>query len=725
MPDESPIRHELVLAGGGHSHVGVVRMLGMEKPNGLGISLVSESAITPYSGMLPGLIAGHYREEECFIDLRRLCEWAGVRFIQANINGLDSTNSQLLLEGRPALGYNTLSINSGSTPAVDSIPGAANVGVALKPIKHFLAAFDAFTVSLPQRSEASITVVGGGAASVEVLLAMHYKLEQARLPCRIHFKLVCATDTILPSHNSRVRRALYRKLSQIGATVVTNTSVTSASPGELALSNGDTVATEFVAWAIHAGPQSWYTEAGLACDEKGFIQVNDYLQSTSHNNVFAAGDCAAFATPLPKSGVYAVRQGPVLATNLRAATQDEPLKPYRPQRSFLSLLATGGKHAIASKGAMYAAGDWVWRWKNRIDQDFMARFNNLPAMTTMTDSEDDNMRCGGCGAKVGSQALARVLARIESGGYTCPSSVEDAATVKVPAGQQLIQTVDFFRAFIDDPYLVGRIGANHCLGDIYAMGAAPLSAQATVTIPYAHDKVMEETLYQLMAGAMSTLEAENTPLLGGHSGEGAELGFGLTVNGTLAPGTALPKQIPVGDYALLLTKPLGTGTLMAANMRAKAQGEWVSEALTVMAQSNRQGADILRAHGAVACTDITGFGLLGHLMEMLGSRQGASLDLGALPVLSGAESCLAEGLVSSLHSDNARLGECLENIQTHQTKPRLQLLFDPQTAGGLLGAVAHASAKDCLAQLIKAGYQAAIIGATGGNAGKVSLSGQG
>ena len=282
-----------------------------------------------------------------------------------------------------------------------------------------------------------------------------------------------------------------------------------------------------------------------------------------------------------------------------------------------------------------------------------------------------------------------------------------------PAGQQLVQSVDYFRAFIDDPYLLGRIAALHCLGDLYAMGARPHSALAIATIPWAVPAVMEQSLHQLMQGALRTLEPEQVTLLGGHSNEGAELAFGLSVNGYAAPGEILYKSGLRDGHALVLTKGIGTGTLLAANGAAAAQGRWIDAALTGMTQSSRAAAGILRQHGATACTDITGFGLLGHLLEMLrASGTGARLRMDAVPVLDGARECLARGYRSSLHENNRSNLAALVAPVMGATAQAIEILLDPQTAGGLLAGIPAAQTQGCVAALRAAGYRAAaVIGA--------------
>ncbi len=291
---------------------------------------------------------------------------------------------------------------------------------------------------------------------------------------------------------------------------------------------------------------------------------------------------------------------------------------------------------------------------------------------------------------------------------------DDAAVVRVPPGKAMVHTVDFFRAFIDDPYVFGRVAANHALGDVFAMGAEPQSATAIVTVPPGLEAKTEETLFQMMTGAVDVLNAAGCALVGGHTGEGRELALGFAVNGLIDEDLhAITRKSGMrpGDL-LVLTKPIGTGTLFAAHPRLATRGRWIDAALAAMQVSNQAGARILLEHGATACTDLTGFGLLGHLVEMTRpSGVDAELDLAALPVLDGAEETAAAGILSSLQPANVRLRRALRNQEAMREHPRYRLIFDPQTAGGLLASVPAARAAACLDALRAAGYaQAAVIG---------------
>jgi selenide,water dikinase len=276
----------------------------------------------------------------------------------------------------------------------------------------------------------------------------------------------------------------------------------------------------------------------------------------------------------------------------------------------------------------------------------------------------------------------------------------------------MVHTVDFFRAIVDDPYLFGKIAANHSLGDIFAMGAEPQTALAIATLPYGLEAKVEDTLSQLLAGAMEVLAESGTALVGGHTGEGAELALGFAVNGLAEPGRVLRKGGLEPGNRVVLTKPVGTGTLFAADMRHKAKGPWIQSALASMLQSNQEAARCLHRHQASACTDVTGFGLLGHLVEMVKpAGVDVRLDLGAIPVLPGAVETIALGITSSLQPQNVRLRRAIRDPGGARDDPRYPLLFDPQTAGGLLAGVPAPAAEACVAELREAGYaQTAIIG---------------
>jgi len=280
-------------------------------------------------------------------------------------------------------------------------------------------------------------------------------------------------------------------------------------------------------------------------------------------------------------------------------------------------------------------------------------------------------------------------------------------------GKVMVHTVDFLRVLVEDPYAFGKIVANHSLGDIFAMGAEPQSALAIAVVPFAPEAKVEDTLEQLLAGAMEILRAARTSLVGGHTSEGAELALGFAINGFADPGSVLRKNGMRPGDRLVLTKAIGTGTLFAADMRLKAKGRWITGAIASMVQSNAAAAGIVQRCGATACTDVTGFGLAGHLVEMTkASGVDVELELESVPLLDGAAETVRRGILSSLQPQNVRLRRALRNLESAAAHPLYPLLFDPQTSGGLLASVPAARAEACLAELREAGYdRAALIGA--------------
>lgn len=706
--DHYPIARELVLVGGGHSHVIFLRMLGMEPIAGLKVTLISPEPSTPYSGMLPGLVAGHYPKDDVFIDLGPLCRFAGADFVQASVTGVDTLKHLVHVEDRPAITYDVLSLDIGCTPSVVELD--INQGVLpVKPISSFLARFTTFQERLAAQEITTVGFAGAGAGGVELCLAVHHALEQNASPGQksaIKCHLFTDSKTVLKDFDAGVRVRFERLLLSKGIEVHREFRASAYENHELVSTDGRRQRVDEVFWVTQASAQQWPAAAGLGCDARGFIEVTDTLQSVTHPNIFAVGDCATMINHRrPKAGVYAVRQGSPLFKNIRALVLGRSLKAFKPQSEFLSLISTGPRRAVASRNGMSVEGEWVWRWKNRIDQKFMARFSALPAMkrqpvNNLQAEFDDQMHCGGCGSKVSSDILSEVL--FELMGDAAP--VDDAATLDIPPGQLLLQSVDHFRSMLNDPYLQARVAVCHALSDVYACGGQPHSAMAMFTLPFGKPGVTRSLLRQLMKGTLDQLQQDSVQLLGGHTSEGLELSTGYTVNGLVVPGEQWAKQgLNVTDR-LILTKPMGTGTLFAADMQFKAKGDWIAAATQMMLTSNRLAVRVLRGFNVSACTDITGFGLAGHCLEMLLPGQGICLEKDGLPILPGAQDCLDRlQITSSLHDSNrvaADLGPGFPEI-----------LYDPQTSGGLLAGVPEAQAQQCLAELRDAGFaQASIIG---------------
>jgi len=364
----------ILLVGGGHTQVEVLRRFALQPDPEVALTLISPDPATAYSGMLPGLVAGHYTPDEAHIALAPLAQWAGARFIEGHVVALDPYMKIVTLASGVREPFDLISIDVGSTPDL-SVPGARKLAIAVKPVMPFLVQWDRMQVEAAEGTVRTIAVVGGGAGGVEVLLAMQHRLQSALGAGAPRFALITDQPSILPQHPAVVRARLGRILVERGVVLHLQSGAMAVEPGTVIVTHGRRIAVDRIFWATSACAQPWMVESGIACDELGFIRIDDHLRSTSHPFVFAAGDCAAqVGHPRPKSGVFAVRQGPPMAANLRRAAHDVPLRKFVPQRHALALISTGGMHAIASRGPFVAEGDWVWRWKDRIDRRFVAKY---------------------------------------------------------------------------------------------------------------------------------------------------------------------------------------------------------------------------------------------------------------------------------------------------------------------------------------------------------------
>lgn len=727
----TPASKRLVLLGGGHSHLAVLMYLAEHPLPGLDITLVTKDVETPYSGALPAYIDGSYSRDDLFIDLRPLALMAGARLIQASVDSLDLPTRQLHCPERPPIHFDYLSINIGSQPDTSRIAGAAQFGVAVKPISSFLEQWQQIQRDVAATQAYSLTIVGGGPASVELACAMQQRLHDSTSSksASLHIHILSSAKSLLSGHSRKAQALATKALRDKGIVVHNACELTRIAPGRVYYQAQDEVGTltsDCCIIATGASPARWLQHTGLALDAQGFIRVNDRLQSLSHPFVFAAGDVASIAgQERPKAGVYAVRQGMPLARNLRNYALAAALHPYKAQRYALALLSLGAGIAIATRGPWATQGRWAGRWKDWIDRRFVSKYSTLPdpglgannaaplsVDTALLEAPVPVMRCSGCAAKLSSSSLGKVLTQLHSCTHedivSSLHSCEDASIIRIDAQRLLLQSVDHLHSFINDPYVFARIASNHCLSDIYAMGATPHSALAIVGLPHAAAPIMEDQLQQVMSACTQVLNAHNTALLGGHTSESETLSFGLSINAFAAPDKILRKHGMREGDVLILSKALGTGTLLAADMRLRARHRWIQPALAQMQRSNQVAAGIFQEYGAHACTDVTGFGLLGHLSEMI-SRDACELSiaLSALPVLDGALECLSKGIVSSLHKDNASHANLIRNAEHYRNEARYALLFDPQTAGGLIAAIPEHAAQSCLTALHRAGDRSA------------------
>ena len=654
----------LLLAGGGHSHALLLKRWAMTprlRPT-RGVVWVNRHPTALYSGMVPGLIAGVYRRDELSLNLPHLCDRAGVAFVQAEILGVDSQRQHLLLHERPSLRFGVLSLDVGAeTRNADDLPGV--------PIKPLETALQFLSQQDPHDPE-PFRIVGAGPAGIEVALALRRRWPHRALELQARAgQLNATTKAIL--HRAHIQ------------------CVTKPSDQPTLLCTGSRA-------------PSWLANSGFSVDHDGRVLTNPFLQLEGSHHLFASGDCAVMQSqPRPASGVWAVRSALPLAKNLEAACNGHSLKRWRPQRQALQLIGTGNNRAWMQRGrARTQAVTLLWALKQRIDRAFVAGFSQESSMAAAQP-----MACRGCAAKLPARPLNAALS--QAGLKTQP---EDAAILGgTPA---LLQSVDGFPALVSDPWLNGRLTTLHACSDLWACGATVTSAMAVVTLPSIHPTEQQELLHQTLAGVQSVLVEQGASLIGGHTLESRSstpsptslgLQVALSVNGQSSTPWA-KGGIQPGD-SLLLSRPLGVGVLFAAAMAGVAKPKDLETALSTMNQSQHHLVAALQKHGTDihACTDVTGFGFLGHLGEMLQGSEPITIQLwtNRIQAHQGALDLLNQGLASSLAPANRDAWSWLEGpvqLNASPSQACLELLVDPQTCGPLLVACTAAAAERLMAQ---------------------------
>jgi selenide,water dikinase len=699
--------HDLVFIGGGHTHALVLRMLAMKPIDNVRLTLITDTLLTPYSGMLPGYIAGHYSVEATHLDLNKLAKAARVRLIHGRVNGIDVENKTIQLENQASIGYDKVSINTGSTPNV-GVAGAREFGVGVKPISQLTDTWRKLLAQNTAQSTPHWAIIGGGAAGIEIVLAIAHRFMCADDALKL--SLVQSGDTLLPGYHQNVQKQVALALKQYGIELVTGFRVSRVTKNTLESNSGDTLCIDQSIWCTPATAPTWPKLAGLDTDAGGFIAVNEFLQSTSHSDVFACGDVAAMVkSPRPKAGVYAVRSAPFLTKNLTAIFSQQSMTPLSLQTDFLSLISLGGKNAVGQRGWLSLKGKWIWRWKNQIDQNFMALFSNkLPAMPTMNN---EAMHCGGCGSKIGPELLSDTLKELSifpnENFDTDLTQAEDASVAAVIDNTSLLQSIDGFRAFTDDYYKLGVAATHHAINDLYAMGLQPISAQVWANLQFEHPRLIKRDFRRLMQGVTETLLHHKATLVGGHSTEGIETHLALVVNGLnesigestneLTDKSHWQKNaLQEGDW-LLLNKPLGTGIILAADAQGCAAPKSIEALWHNLLQSNRPFFLALKNKKIHAATDVTGFGLIGHLLEMLkGTQYSVKITTDNIPLINGALELSQQGFESTLIPQlMPMLNQCdAGNIDIATVK----CLLDPQTNGGLLLSVSAEIGREIIAK---------------------------
>ncbi|HRD41216.1 MAG TPA: AIR synthase-related protein [Prochlorococcaceae cyanobacterium AMR_MDS_5431] len=767
-------KQHLVLAGGGHSHILLLRYWAMnprKRPSGL-ITLISPHSKSIYSGMLPGLIANFYTRQECEINLRRLCRLACVVFIKGEIVQINPEQRELKLIRDNSLQHSirwdvlSLDVGAGGTgTGLTTVPKTLNGGrinqnfdcidntlcISIKPLETFLDWLE----NVPPKNH--VIVIGGGAAGIEVAFSLKTRWPTSSVQVQVLpfsgtyprpvFKPRINLGSIIANKLTFERLRKYNvKVSyvQVSREVDPTDSITITCTGNRV--------------------PEWLSSSNLPTDNRGRVITNKDLTVIGYLNIFATGDCGIVAqAPRPPAGVWAVRASSTLISNINRMISNDTRDKWQSGNHALQLLGDSRNSALAVLGPFVCNyNNILWRWKSKIDMRFISLFTNLKPMISAMRSIDrppykgkvnDSMACHGCAAKLAAVPLETALRRLHNKEKTTSQGInvnfEDAhSIVSITQDSGWLQSIDGFPALVSDPWLNGRITTLHACSDLWACGADIRSVQVFIIIPQTSESLQEEILVNTLEGVRSVLIPTNTKLIGGHTIEAREqfrsnhrlekshftpmsesVQLALTINGQYPKNCFWPKgNLQEGDI-LILSRPIGTGILFAAEMVNAAKPEWIDTVLEEIQESQSKIIEILAHYSVNAATDITGFGLLGHLGEMLkvtntrasssgSSRLTAVLDPLSIRTFTGVFELIKSGFTSSLAISNRLTWDLLDKslIKINSSNDisldiLLEILIDPQTCGPLLIGLPNEQGNAALTDLHENGFiHASIIG---------------
>lgn len=673
------------MIGGGHSHIQVLKTLSNQVEKPFEVILITNVIETPYSGMLPGQLAGWYKQSETHFNLLKICAHSQTTIIQSTVTGIDPKRKVILLDGRPPLDYDFCSINVGVRPWQPRGCEKNPFVTAVKPISEIISRWKSIDDSLPKR----VLVVGAGAAGFEISNIIH-----TRTPAT-DVSLIDSGPQVLSTFGSSTQMKAESILRRNSITVLVNHKLLEVQGQKAIFENQPEMLFDRMILSTGALAPSWLKETCLALSQDGFLAVNEKLQ-TSDPFIFAAGDCIHFSpNPLPKSGVFAVRQGPILTQNLLALANGSLLQNYKPQKRSLALLVSAEKTALLSYGQISFESTAAWTLKDLIDRRFMRMFGGMEPPMQVLPGDPANT-CGGCGGKVDSEIVQstvqnlRLDAKIQK---LLPEKIDDVGEF-----QNLAVSIDGFRSFTQDLFLFGQIATLHALNDIWASGSIPKAVTVQVNLPEMPSVRRARHLKEIMEGIFEVLKKWNIQLLNAHTSESSEYSLSLTSLGQIKNRW---RKSPLGrNLSLILTKPVGSGVYLQALMKGQlTQRGW-----------NELKAHLEQDHGDWAmtttvpiqnATDISGFGLWGHLQEMLGDQlEMKDLKIDRVPELSEFNHYLSLGNQPHLLTANRR------NLFADNT-PLSDSGFDPQTNGPLLLAVERIQADQLLQELQACGFSKA------------------
>ena len=691
--EEIPITNDLVLIGGGHSHLSVLMKLSKRPINGNRITLITNEIDTPYSGMIPGYIEGIYSWRDSHIDLYRLCLKLNVRFIHAEVERVSAYEKEIYFKDRPKIKFDVLSINTGIQSNNREIKGAAKYCLSVKPISklanNFLNKITNFK---------SIAFIGGGAGSVELALAIKKRFLNINQDIKI--TIITGKRGLLSTFPQKTKLTSLKTLEKFKIDIIEYKRVLEVKPKQIILSDKSMLKIDKAILSTNSMTPKWLAKSDILLTKDNYILVNKSFQ-TNYKYVFASGDVIDFNNQnLKKAGVFAVRSGKPLAINIKQFILGKKLVEYKFNKNYLALIGTSKRSAIATKYNLTFNSRFFFYLKKYIDQNFIKKFSDfkirkkftLEALKTdvlnifvkhkekITD-KNDIMQCKGCAAKVPLNALKQALPK------DIVSTSEDA--VSVPGQPELYQTVDMISSIITDPFLLGKIAANHSISDMVSVNSKITSAMMILQLPLSKTEINSRDLEQVLLGANEIFKTIDCPLIGGHTmiGKDKDPIIGFSILGQKQKKIKIMKnrrKIKTKDL-LILTEKIGSGLIFAGINNYLIDSYFQTDVIKQMIKGNLNFGKISNHLNILSMTDITGFGLANHLLNLIkrdNSKTGLTIYPNKIPLFEGVNECLNKDIKSSLFKSNYDIAQ--KDIIYKRDKSKLDnILYDPQTVGGI------------------------------------------
>ncbi len=675
---ENNLIKQLVLIGGGHANVQILKKFCMSRIKGLHTILISEHFEATYSGMTPGYVHRDFSIEEISIDLQRLCFNAGATFIRDKVIKLEMKHKKVVLQNYPSIHYDLLSINTGSISNTKGIKiEKLSKCFFAKPISSFVNNLSQIDQIISNKKN-RISIIGGGVASYELAFSLLRRYEN-NLEITIFGKNILKEKNL----NEKTIQNLKKISSNLGIKEYLG-EVVSITETHLVLNSGEKFDSDLNLLSSGANIETWLSESNLDKDKNGFIVVDNNLLSTSDKNIFVTGDaCTVKNNIRPKSGVMAVRQGQVLKENVFSKLTGKPLIKFKAQKNWLYLIGTHKNKALLNYFFLSFHGLWCWKLKEWIDRGFINKFKfTYNSKMSFRNFELEKptgikMYCQGCGSKVSKNTLVNYLNEEDSNNDLPDSSIINTNS------SSLLQSIDHIKLFTSlNPFDFGIISYLHSQNDILSSGGSVKTISVSQALPFSDGIIESFFMEYFMKGIKSEAIKDGSIIASGHSYQSKEPGITITMNGSYEK--QITKSQAQENELIYLSKPLGTGYLLAAyfNNSELLSSFDFQKLMTWMKKGNKKISEISKNFNSKITTDISGFGLASHLSDICKSS-GLSAEIKLNEEILINKNIEILNKFKSTGFENNYLSSANE-ISISDNNKLQNILYDPQTNGPLL-----------------------------------------